>query len=179
MDGKVEAPHLKLSKWEKADNHQCQLVEVGTILEKRLVSQTYWASTSQMSQKTVSGLEGAHEVLVTALLAVQLMSRFGWSLFTTAQRLRQATPCPAFSMTSVSELWLVTLNPMHSFSQILEIWRKVWRSLYIYECQGWRARWTLMKLMLIWLKGQNSSPEVQQDNLGHQLFETQEPPSLN
>ena len=89
-------------------------------------------------------------------LEVQLTSRLGWSLFTTAQRLRQATPCPAFSMTSVSELWLVTLNPMHSFSQILAIWTEVGDE-NTDECRGWMDCWTSMKSMPIRLR----------DKLGH------------
>ena len=38
--------------------------------------------------------------------------------------------------------------------------------------------WSLMKSMLIQLKGQSGSPGVRRDNLGHQLFETLEHPTL-
>ena len=113
------------------------------------------------------------------------MSWSGRELATIAQRLRQATPCPAFSITSVSELWFVTLNPMHSFSQIFEILKQSTGSYYNLMPTV-KRQWNWWPYnVIVWFSEvfnvhllNEELPEVQQDNLGHRWFEKQEPPCL-
>ena len=113
------------------------------------------------------------------------MSWSGRELATIAQRLRQATPCPAFSITSVSELWFVTLNPMHSFSQIFEIFKQSAGSYYNLMPTV-KRQWNWWPYnVIVWFSEvfnvhllNEELPEVQQDNPGHRWFEKQEPPCL-